>query len=523
MGRFYMKRLSVRQKKWIEKTVAADRSYKKLVYTRFFLCAFLVFLQFCAYVLGFLWLGTNWLFVNIIFSAIGFLFVLHLFNRTDKPSSKLNWILLMMLFPVVGVPMYLAFGEGRSVRKMARKIGDAHTKNEKAFIQISPQNTRVTGNLEYYLEQRGYPSYTDGDVVYYPSGKEAFAQMIKALEKAEKYILLEYFIVAGGKMWKEMLSVLLKKAMQGVKIYVIYDDFGSLLVLPPKYDRYLESLHENIRCLAFNRVMPVFSAQVNNRDHRKMTVVDGKVAFTGGMNLADEYIDEKVRFGHWKDSAVRVTGGAVNSFVFAFFNVYNAYKPVEDLSDFLVPCEQERSGDVIIPYDVMPGEKSHVAETVYLEMINSAKEYLYITTPYLILDDFMRAALCNAAMRGVDVRIVTPSIPDKKVVFRLTRANYEILMKAGVKIYEYTPGFIHAKNVVSDGKGIVGTINFDYRSLYLHFENAVYFTTPSAVEKVKSDFEDVFSASALCDENMVKSGFFGKLLDSVLRVFEMLL
>ena len=311
--------------------------------------------------------------------------------------------------------------------------------------------------------------------------------------------------------------------MQGVKIYVIYDDFGSLLVLPPKYDRYLESLHENIRCLAFNRVMPVFSAQVNNRDHRKMTVVDGKVAFTGGMNLADEYIDEKVRFGHWKDSAVRVTGGAVNSFVFAFFNVYNAYKPVEDLSDFLVPCEQERSGDVIIPYDVMPGEKSHVAETVYLEMINSAKEYLYITTPYLILDDFMRAALCNAAMRGVDVRIVTPSIPDKKVVFRLTRANYEILMKAGVKIYEYTPGFIHAKNVVSDGKGIVGTINFDYRSLYLHFENAVYFTTPSAVEKVKSDFEDVFSASALCDENMVKSGFFGKLLDSVLRVFETLL
>ena len=519
-----MKKLSERQKKWIEKTVSAYRSYKKIVYTRFFICALMVFLQFCAYVFGFFWLGANWWFVNLTFTLIGLLFVFYLFSRMERPSSKLSWILLIVVFPILGVTLYLTFGEGRPMKRLLKKIKKAKVKNREESKDLIQVKTGATDGCGYFLEACGFHAYADGDVVYYPTGKEAFAEMLAELDKAEKYILVEYFIIAGGKMWEQVLSVLLKKAVQGVKIYVIYDDFGSLLVLPPKYDKYLESLHENIRCVCFNRVVPVFSARMNNRDHRKILVVDGKVAFTGGINIADEYIDEKVRFGHWKDSAVKVTGSAVNAFVLAFFDLYNAVKPAEEITQFLLPPKKEPFGEgVIVPYDDIPGDKLQVAETVYLHLIESAKTYLYITTPYLVLDDVMRSALCLAALRGVDVRIVTPAVPDKKIVYRLTRANYEILMRAGIKVYEYTPGFIHAKNVVCDAGAVVGTVNFDYRSFHLHFENAVYVTKTKTVEAVKKDVEEVFDVSKLCEEKDVKRGFWGKLLDANLRVFETLM
>ncbi|MBQ8427828.1 MAG: cardiolipin synthase [Clostridia bacterium] len=518
-----MKKLSQKQKNWIEKTVSADRSYKKIVYTRFFLCALSVLLQFFVYLLGVIWLGANWWVFNIVASFIGLLFVFHIFSRTERPSSKLSWVLLIVLFPIVGVSLYLAFGGGRPMKKLLKKINAAKERNARNaddFIKGVPQPSGGVGCL---LEKCGFPAYSDGEVTYYPTGKEAFAEMLFEMKKAKKYILIEYFIVAGGKMWEQMLAVLLEKAMQGVKIYILYDDFGSLLVLPPKYDKYLESLHENIRCVAFNPVLPIFSARMNNRDHRKMLIVDGEAAFTGGINLADEYIDEKVRFGYWKDSAIKVTGGGVNAFVIAFFNLYNALKPEEDVSGFLTATNGEEGEGIIQPYDDIPGDKMLVAETVFLDLIDVAKEHLYITPPYLVLDDFMRSALCRAALRGVDVRIVTPGIPDKKIVYRLTRANYEILMKAGVKIYEYTPGFIHAKNVVSDGAAVVGTVNFDYRSFYLHFENAVYFTKPEGVAAVKADCEEIFSASKLCTEQDIKRGFWGRLLDANLRVFETLM
>ena len=334
---------------------------------------------------------------------------------------------------------------------------------------------------------------------------------------------------------------------------VIYDDVGSLFVLPPKYDKYLEYLHPNIRCFRFNPAVPVFTMRMNNRDHRKILVVDGKAAFTGGINLADEYIDAKRRFGYWKDTGVRITGPAVHSFTVMFFNLWNAFrKDKEDVSKFLpapgkggktasssgteeggekaeeIPSEEkcggQGSGELLIhPYDDSPLDKESVGETVYLDIINRASDYVYIFTPYLILDDFMRAAICNAAKRGVDVRIVTPGIPDKKTVFRLTRSNYGPLLRAGVKIYEYTPGFIHAKSMVSDDKcAVVGSINLDYRSLYLHFENAVYFSGCDAVKAVKEDGERTFADCKCISLDDTRQSFFGRLVDAVLRVFETL-
>jgi cardiolipin synthase len=292
----------------------------------------------------------------------------------------------------------------------------------------------------------------------------------------------------------------------------------------------LESLHENIRAMTFNNVVPFFEVRMNNRDHRKILVIDGKVAFTGGFNLADEYINVTSRYGYWKDSGLRIKGEAVASFTQMFFYTWNAFRAdKEDIKNYLIrytPTERTANNTPfrVQPYDDSPLDSISAGEAVYMDVINRAVRYAYIFTPYLILDDLLRAALCRAAMRGVDVRIVTPGIPDKKTVNRLTRANYAVLMKAGVKIYEYTPGFIHSKSILCDDEyAVVGTINFDYRSLYLHFENAVYFSGCSAVSDLKRDCEETFAVSKLCTEENTKRGIFGRLFDSVLRVFETLL
>ncbi|MBQ2740601.1 MAG: cardiolipin synthase [Clostridia bacterium] len=383
---------------------------------------------------------------------------------------------------------------------------------------------RGADGMSALLERLGYPTYDDGDVSYYPTGKELFAAMLDALRRAEKFVLMEYFILAGGTMWRELLKLLLEKAEEGVQIKIIYDDFGSMFSLPPHYARYLEGLHENIRCLAFNKVYPIFSPSYNHRDHRKILIVDGKVGFTGGMNIADEYIDEKKRFGYWKDTGIRVRGEGVRSMTKAFLETWVALKePQLDVSTYLQSPAYGKTGACIIPCADSPLDEVRTCEAVYLEMIHRAKEYLYITTPYLVLDEALRAALCLAAMRGVDVRILTPGIPDKKTVYRLTRANYGVLLRSGVRIYEYTPGFLHAKMTLSDGAAVVGTTNYDYRSLYLHFENMVYFRDESCIAAIREDFEQMFLVSKERTEADTKRRFLGKAFDTVLRIFEPLL
>lgn len=279
--------------------------------------------------------------------------------------------------------------------------------------------------------------------------------------------------------------------------------------------------------MPFNQVVPVFAVRMNNRDHRKIMVVDGKVAFTGGINLADEYINEKKRFGYWKDTGIKITGDSVRSFVDMFFYIWNAFREDrEDVNWYLPPLQEDSglgSGLVIQPYDDSPLDKTSVSEVVYADMIQRAKRYIYVFTPYLVLDDFLRAELLLAAARGVDVRIVVPGVPDKKMIYRVTRANYLSLMKDGIKIYEYTPGFLHAKSMVCDDEyAVVGTVNFDYRSLYFHFENAVYFTDKEAVAAVKRDADETFAVSKLCTPENTKRTAIGRVVDSVLRVFETL-
>ena len=532
------KKLTQRRKKWIERTIANDRSNKSFLYGRFWFFLLLAAAQVAVYV--FLWYLLTYhtrigVLIQMIISVLALVMVLYLINKHDRPSNKLNWIIVILTVPIFGVPAYLLYGEKRPVKLMHRLITKAKAENaaycSEVYAKREPFAVQTRGEsicryLEYNAE---YPVFHDGEVTYYESGEKMFPDMLEALKKAEKYIFVEYFIIAHGKMWGEILKILLEKAEQGVKIRILYDNFGCMMTLPPDYDRYLESLHENIRCATFNKVIPFIAVRMNNRDHKKILLIDGKVAFTGGINLADEYIGEKKRFGYWKDTGIRVTGNAVGSFVKMFLYMWNAFRAdKERIEDYLLPYIKEKGREegkplrCIQPYDDSPFDNENVAETVYLDMIHRAQKYLYIFTPYLLIDDSICAALCQAARRGVDVRIVTPGIPDKKLVYRLTRANYSVLMKAGVQIYEYTPGFIHAKSVLCDGtSAVVGTINFDYRSLFLHFENAVYFAhCDEALTALQRDCEETFALSKLCTRENTKRNLFGRVLDSVLRVFE---
>lgn len=496
---------------------------------------FLVLGQLCLYgyfLYGFAYNSSVALAVQMVTGVLSVLCVLYLINRTDKPSTRVNWIIFILVFPLVGAPMYLLYGDARSNRKLKRKIACATRENKKGYLEVygerkpTEPKTRADGIERYMFAVTGYPAFTNGDVCYYESGEKMFPDMLEALKKAKRFILVEYFIIEHGKMWDEILKILLEKAEEGVQVRVLYDDFGCMLNLPPKYDRYLETLNPNVRAVSFNKVVPIFTVKMNNRDHRKILVVDGKVAFTGGVNLADEYINKKTRFGYWKDTGIKVTGDAVSSFTLQFFNLFNAVRDdKEDIKAYLLPPTNDTREDVkILPYDDSPLDAISVGETVYLDLIHRAEKFVYIFTPYLVLDDSMREALCLASLRGVDVRIVTPGIPDKKMIYRLTRANYGLLMQAGVKIYEYTPGFIHAKSMLCDGESaVVGTINLDYRSLYLHFENAVYFTRVDAVKALEKDCEKTFIESKLCTKEDVKRGLVGRVVDSVLRVFETLL
>ncbi len=533
-----MKKLSERKKNWIERTIANDRSNKRFLYNRFYLFALLVILQISssAWILTLFAYDSRWgVTIQSVLGILALVSVLHILNTNDRPSTKLNWMLIILILPVFGVPFYVFCGGETPILKMKKKYTQATAENRRNIIEKfgvverEKAQERAEG-ISYYLHNEvGYPAYHDGNIDYYKSGEETFPVIKEELKKAEKFILLEYFIIAHGKMWGDILKILLQKAEEGVQIRIIYDDFGCMTTLPPEYDKYLESLHENIRAMSFNQVIPVFDLRMNNRDHRKIIVVDGKVAFTGGINLADEYIGERRRFGYWKDSGVRVKGRAVASFTRMFFDLWNAFrKDKENVAEYVAPTFEYYApveGEQLIqPYDDVPLDKKSVAEHVYMDIINRAVKYVYIFTPYLLPGDTLRHALIQAAEREVDVRVVTPGIPDKKAVYRMTRANYAALIEAGVKIYEYTPGFIHSKSIVCDGEcAVVGTINFDYRSLYMHFEDGVYFANCDAVAAVERDCEETFVVSKLCTKENTKRGVVGRLIDSILRVFESLM
>lgn len=431
-------------------------------------------------------------------SLISLLVSIYVLTRRDTGAYKSTWIFLILLFPLFGGLFYLSSEFQSSVRRFRKKTN--HTEEKAKRLMSLPEtgynvaiekNPECTRQFRYLQNFAGFPIYDGTKTKYLSPGEVKFEYLVRELEKAEKYIFLEYFIVQEGKMWDTILEILKRKAAKGVTVRLLYDDFGCFALLPKDYPKQLKKF--GIECAIFNPFRPFLTIKQNNRDHRKIVSIDGKVAFTGGINLADEYINAIDKHGHWKDASVMIEGKAAWSFTLMFLQMweltvgtdedYSAWYPWGDK-----PCDIRANG-FVLPYADSPLDKENVGEHVYMQILNNAKDYVYINTPYLIVDDKMVSALCLAAKSGVDVRIVTPHIGDKWFVHATTRSYYRELIKAGVKIYEYTNGFIHSKTFVSDDRtATVGTTNLDFRSLYLHFECGAWMYDSEAVMEVKEDF-----------------------------------
>lgn len=444
-----------------------------------------------------------------------------------EPGYKIAWLLLILPFPIFGGVFYLLVGGGYIPKRTQKRMQGMLKKSAQTLKDdfkaddLLPLGGDAAGQASYLERRAACPAYTNTETEYFPLGDEVFPRMLDELEKAEKYILLEYFIIQPGVFWDSILAILERKAAQGVEVRVLYDDFGCMFTLPRDYNETLNK--KGIQCRVFNRLTPVMSLRLNNRDHRKLLIIDGKVGFTGGFNLADEYINVRERFGHWKDSAILLEGDAVWSMTVMFLTMWdNIADWDEDFERFRPPASPVRPWTGYVqPYTDTPLDREAVGQSVYLNMISKAKNYIYITTPYLIVDVATNTALCNAAKSGVDVRIITPHIPDKRYVFEVTRAHYQPLLEAGVQIYEYTPGFIHAKNfVVDDRFATVGTVNLDYRSLFLHFEDGVWLCEAPCIRDIRKDFEATLEVSELYSLRRFKHlNILLQLYRSILRVF----
>ncbi|HWP51947.1 MAG TPA: cardiolipin synthase [Clostridia bacterium] len=505
---------------------------KKLLFSRALIVSALVLGQVLILLLFILRLSRYFAAMYGVFMLISAIVTLVVVNKEVNPSYKLAWIIPIMMFPLFGGLFYLIFGNthlSKSLSARMRRIEEhinlrqAQTVEADALLQTLPQSLQSQSR---YIFNAGYPAYCGTQTRYLTPGEHKFKAMLEALENAERYILLEYFIIDEGVMWDSILEVLERKARQGVEIRVIYDSFGCLLTLPNDYFEVLRK--KGINCVEFNPLIPVVTMLVNNRDHRKILVVDGRVGFMGGVNIADEYINAIDRFGHWKDAAVQLTGEAVWSLTAMFLIMWDAVTGEDTRQElYRAPVEESAAPNGIVqPYSDTPLDGEQVGEMVYLNMINRATQYVYICTPYLIVDNETVTALLLAAKNGVDVRIITPRRGDKWYVHMVTRAYYAQLVRGGVKIYEYTPGFIHAKTFVADDEvATVGTINLDYRSFYLHFECGVWMAQTDAVCDIRADFVNTLALCELIGPNskQLKFGCVLRLVSAVLRLFSPLM
>lgn len=496
----------------------------KKVFSRTVVTALLIVIQVAWLAALLLRLGNSLPAIQTVLRILSLVAILFVIKSDMNPSYKIGWILLIAVLPILGGLMYVIFGNKRPTKNMREML---RAQLEKSAEYLGTQES-ITGELDggaaglfKYLEgSAGYPTAKNTTVRYYRVGEEMYADLLPELEKAEKFIFLEYFIIRPGEMWDGVLEILKRKAAAGVDVRIIYDDMGCIDILPANYNATLEGW--GIRTMAFNRFVPAVSLVMNNRDHRKITVIDGKVGFTGGINISDEYINVKERFGHWKDTGLMLKGPGVFNLTLMFLEMWNAFNKDGDGYAEFIPDSFEECGSAddgyVLSFSDNPLDNESVGESVYTDMLYQAKNYIYITTPYLAIDSELQTALCMAAKRGVDVRMITPGIPDKKLVYRLTRSYYPTLLRAGVKIYEYTPGFIHAKSFVCDDKlCVVGTINMDYRSLYLHFECGTLMYNNPEIKQVKKDDLDTMEKCRKVELSDMKTNFLGELFDSFLR------
>ena len=432
--------------------------------------------------------------ITSVFTAV---MVLILLNSSHDPTAKITWLVIIMLVPLFGSLLYLYTRSDLGHRALKARIQELIlgtrelTPQDPVTLAALEQTDPGAAGIARYLHRVGYfPVYRNTSAVYFPSGEAKFRQMLQELEQAKDFIFLEYFIVDEGQMWGQILEILARKAAQGVDVRLMYDGTCEFVLLPSDYPRRLQAL--GIQCRVFSKVTPFLSTHYNYRDHRKILVIDGHTAFTGGVNLADEYINIRSRFGHWKDTAVMLKGDAVRSFTLMFLQMWGINDKKPEFDEFMsrpIPPQADGAG-FVIPYGDSPLDNRRVGQQVYMDILNRANHYVYIMTPYLILDGEMENALKYAAERGVDVRLILPGIPDKIMPYALAKTHYPSLLDSGVRIYEYTPGFVHAKVFLCDGKeAVVGTINLDYRSLYHHFECAAYLYGANCSEDIAADFD----------------------------------
>ena len=461
--------------------------------------------------------------------------VLGLYSMDKTSSMKMPWIILMLAFPILGVSLYLLVGLNGSTKKMRARYEEIDKKllpylpDNRQILEWMKEESPQAGAIASYLTNYScYPVYQNTDVTYYDEAIKGLDAQLEDLSKAEKFIFMEYHAIEDEEAWQRIQTVLEDRVKAGVEVRIFYDDMGSIWFVNMDFATKLKSL--GIKCRVFNPILPGLNMFLNNRDHRKITVIDGKVAFTGGINIADEYINHIERFGHWKDAGIKIEGAAVWSFVLFFLQMwfYCTKEREDDLSRFypdnLLQSRSELSecntDGLVQPYADSPADKENVGEHVYLEVIGSSKKYLYITTPYLIIDDTMLSALKLAAKSGVDVVIITPHIWDKRLVHFTTQSYYRELIEAGVKIFEYTPGFIHSKIFVSDDSvATVGTTNMDFRSLYLHFECGAVIYDKNTIADIKDDFLETLKESQQISIEQCKKSFPVRLIQNIVRLF----
>lgn len=450
----------------------------------------------------------------------------------ENPDYKVPWLIAVIALPIIGMMLYFMFSKRKLPKKIINKLAiynnpiiyDKHNKN---LNRLKDQNELLYTQALNLCNISNSHIYECSDLKYYKLGEEMFKDIIESLKQAKKFIFLEFFIIEEGKFWNTILQILKDKASTGLEVKLVYDDIGCMSTLPGSYYKGLKKY--NIEAIPFSKLRGTADGEFNNRSHRKILVIDGNIAFTGGVNIADEYINEVVRFGHWKDTGVRLKGRCVNELTRLFLiDYYLNIKKINEV-DFEKYYNTENEKDTnsfVIPFGDGPKPiyDKNVGKISIMNLLNHATKYVYITTPYLIVDNELMRCIENAALRGVDVRIVIPHIPDKKLVFELSRNSAEILTKSNVLIYEYEPGFVHAKSYIADDLvGIVGTINLDYRSLTHHFENGVWFYNEDFVKTIKEDFNEMFKKSILINNKKYKVNIFKKILRSLLKLISPLL
>ena len=487
-----------------EKKTAVKNSFGRLLATGIFV---LIQVAWLAYLLLYFYRDYAW--ISLLSTFIAIILVLKIYGTSTNSAMKMPWIIVILAFPILGILIYLLFGRSivtRAVKKRFNSIEESYKKSlsqdENILKEVKDKDIYIYNQFHYLSDHEGYPVYKNTDIEFYSIGEEGLEAQLTELEKAEKFIFMEYHAIEEASSFDRIKDVLIKKAAAGVEVRLFYDDVGSIFFINKDFIKEMRA--NGIDCRVFNPIKLAFNMFMNNRDHRKITVIDGKVGFTGGYNLADEYFNITHPYGEWKDTGLKLTGDAVKTLTMLFLSMWNSIKKTDEPQDDYVKYikasdygyKAVNNNQYVVPYADSPLNNNRVAENVYLNIIKSAKHYLYITTPYLLITEEMSRELAMAAMRGVDVRIVTPGIPDKKLTYSLTRSYYADLVRYGVRIYEYTPGFIHAKQWVSDGEvSVVGTINMDFRSLYLHFENAAYVYGRETAADILNDFYNIFRRS----------------------------